>query len=112
MKPAPLNNQFISNNEFELDSDGYPTPETLELIKTWPPNKESYLDLMRGIKSIWAHAENGYWTYTHKKNHTYNLSTAGWSGNEDIIDALQANKVFWACCWESSRRGGHYVFEV
>lgn len=41
----------------------------------------------------------------------YEVSTGGWSGNEDIIRVLERT-FFWVMCWQSSRRGGHYVLDV
>jgi hypothetical protein len=38
------------------------------------------------------------------------LKTGGWSGNEDIINALQQNVVFWTKYWRTSKRGGFYAF--
>lgn len=42
----------------------------------------------------------------------YRISTGGWSGNEELLMALQANHMAWTWTWISSRVGGHYVFEV
>jgi hypothetical protein len=38
--------------------------------------------------------------------------TQGWSGNEDIMEALIKNKWFWMAFWKKSERGGHYYFEI
>ena len=41
------------------------------------------------------------------------ISTAGWSGNESIIYAMQNNKsMLWNLTWVQSRRGGHHIFEL
>lgn len=40
------------------------------------------------------------------------ISTGGWSGCEDVIEALESNRWWWLCHWYSSRVGGHYVFEL
>lgn len=42
----------------------------------------------------------------------WRVSTGGWSGHEDLIDALRQARGFWALCFWSERRGGHYVFET
>jgi len=38
------------------------------------------------------------------------LSTGGWSHNEDIIEDLQKYNFFWFIYWQKSERGGHYCF--
>jgi hypothetical protein len=47
-----------------------------------------------------------------KPKHRYYISTAGWSGNESIIYAMQENNLMWSLNWVQSRRGGHYIFEL
>jgi len=39
------------------------------------------------------------------------LSTGGWSGNEQIVGELQKT-FFWARFWEAHYRGGHYKLTV
>jgi len=90
------------------DEDGYPTEEFLDSIRNWSW-KNSFVDLMAHIKPYWKYSDFGYWT---QDGDTYSISTGGWSGNEDIIRALKENGIFWSICWYSSRRGGHYEFEI
>ena len=103
-------------NEY-LDADGYPTEEALEKIESWP-----YTDprgWFKFIENIW-HLRSWGWTEGYFKEnesdpadkYQYHISTAGWSGNEDIIRAMQENKNLWYFSWVQSRRGGHYIFEV
>ena len=42
-------------------------------------------------------------------NITLELTTGGWSENEEIIDIL-CNKFFWFLWWQESKRGGYYKF--
>lgn len=90
-----------------LDPDEYPTDETLNAIATWAGD---WVDLFSLVHEAWKYpdrisVENDGEVYTVK------ASTGGWSGNEDVIDALSRNFIAWAACWESSHRGGLYVFE-
>lgn len=97
-----------------VDDDGYPTEEMLDKIAKWDYN---FNDLMRFIEPYWNFSNYGYWSESQigelrERVTEYNVSTAGWSGNEDIIRALQENRIFWSLCWVQSKRGGHYIFEV
>jgi hypothetical protein len=100
-----------------MDPDGYPDDAELTAVREWP--WQDFAGLMGYLRERWQYADMGYWHETdwrlaefgggEKKE--YHLHTAGWSGNESLIDALQQNQLMWAFHWVSSRRGGHYVFE-
>jgi hypothetical protein len=88
-----------------MDIDGYPTDEELDKIKTW--DYKDYCGLMAYVHARWKYADCGYWE---QKDKTYKLHTAGWSGNESIVNAMQENIMFWLLYWFSTTRGGHYIF--
>lgn len=90
-----------------MDQDGYPTDSELKKIQKWPHT--DLLGLLAYVKERWQYADAGYWR---QKGSKYWVSTAGWSGNESMIYALQKNIIFWSFCWLQSRRGGHYIFEL
>ena len=96
--------------------DGYPTDDELEKVKNWDGIGDSQ-GLIDFLESIWRWPD---WGITKKRGRTQvfrkpcirlYISTGGWSGNEDIIKVLQSN-FFWSIFWVSSRRGGHYEFEI
>jgi hypothetical protein len=89
-----------------VDDDDYPTDAMLDKIEKWTGD---YKELMQFIEPHWQYGKSGYWS---EDGMEYKISTAGWSGNEDILRALQENYTFWSLCWVQSRRGGHYIFEV
>jgi len=62
---------------------------------------------MSFIFSNWKYADCGYWE---QDGDIYHISTAGWSGNEEVIASLRDNQVFWLMYWYQERRGGHYIF--
>lgn len=108
---------MFEGNKF--DDDGYPTEEFFEWVEDYDVLTKDVHDLLAEIKDLWAYADSGYWTSTSYRDSfgdrlgtEYRLSTAGWSGNEDIIMALERNTMFWTLYWQSSRRGGHYSFRV
>lgn len=89
------------------DNDGYPTEEALERIRTWPAT--DLRGMMAFVRELWAYPE--YWHESERDGKTViAMSTAGRSGNESLIEAMQENRIFWLICWQSHRRGGHYEF--
>ena len=89
-----------------FDNAGYPTEETLEAIANWP--SEDMVSLFQFIKEAWKY-DDMCWR---QEGRTISASTVGWSGNEELISALRDNTIVWMICWQSSKRGGHYVFEI
>jgi hypothetical protein len=84
----------------------YPTNHELKIIREFDLSKRPVRELLDYIEPRW---EYGDWGFIRKK-HRLELHTGGWSGNEDIIDALRNNFLFWHMYWYSHRRGGHFVF--
>jgi hypothetical protein len=93
-----------------FDEDGYPTDETLRVISEWPIKSNfAVQDLLNYVKKAWQYnfkIKSGgigceKWIY---------IATNGWSGNEEIVDALQKNRIFWVSCWLESHRGGGFKF--
>ena len=109
--------EFLLLDPDFLDEDGYPTENALEIVEKW------HWDDARGwfkfIEGLWAYHDWGWkekdeshdWNKD-KIVHRYYISTAGWSGNESIIRAMQKNDWMWHLNWVQSRRGGHYIFEL
>ena len=104
-----------------LDEDGYPTNQALDLIEIW-----HWTDVdgwFKFIEELWAYKSFGWteviggiddWANQKLSDTTkrFHISTAGWSGNESIIRAMEKNWMLWYMHWVESRRGGHYIFEV
>ena len=98
-----------------MEADRHLEERQLEMIRSWPDT--DHLGLMEYVESLWRIGE---WGWKQQRNpftgqvafRTYQVSTGGWSGNEDIIKALEANRPFWGQCWVSYRVGGHYEFKV
>jgi len=93
----------------------YPTEEELERIENWD-HTLPVMKLLDDIESLWHWSEWGfkkYWGFNSLRRRVLKveLHTGGWSGNEEIIGALQKT-VFWNLYWEKSIRGGHYYFEI
>lgn len=104
-----------------LDEDGYPTDHALDLIEAWPwSDPKGWFEFINSIWHLkswgWAETEGGIDDWTDQKltdtTKRFHISTAGWSGNESIIRAMEKNWMLWHLHWVQSRRGGHYIFEL
>lgn len=105
-----------------FDANGYPTDDTLRTLRELP-HARGFGALMRFVKRAWRYHDMvepslsaTAWARSPQSacgdDEWWSVSTGGWSGNESIIAALEANQVFWTMCWFGSRRGGHYVFHI
>lgn len=105
-------NEMLKNHSL-VDNDGYPTNACLLIISKWHWSDST--GWFKFIKEQWYNSEwvwkseqiNSY----HGKVMQYSFSTIGWSGNEEIVRAMQDNVMMWNLTWVQSRRGGHYIFE-
>ena len=83
----------------------YPTDEQLKKIRKWSHN--DFKGMFYFINNIW-NKDYGYSLIY--SDQFFQLYTGGWSGNEDILRAMSENIAWWASYWQSSHRGGKYVF--
>jgi len=93
------------------DDERYPTDEELEKIRTWPlTDPVGWLNYAR---SLWHIVEWG-WPIENPAGSFVLVSTGGWSGNEEIIYAMQEAHygLLWHMVWEQTRKGGHYTFLI
>lgn len=95
-----------------VDVNGYPLASTLALIATAPAVTEKQRrELLEFVADLWWNRRllvrvwGLRWRFA-------TFATGGWSGNEDLIAALEDNEVFWLMSWEASFRGGLYHFTV
>ena len=84
--------------------NGYPEEHELEKIRDWSIN--DIVGLVSYLHELWQYDDYVKWD-----GETLELHTGGWSGNEDIIDALRET-MFWLMCWHRCERGGPYYFQV
>jgi hypothetical protein len=127
----------VSEDQFEVDFDcddsGTPPSEWIgdtEAKKQWreyhnkgnevtgSDNYEVFRDaVISNLKelpaTLTAYGFDMYGRVTYKDEDgkdILELATGGWSDNEEIIRALMDNHLFWIKYWESTHRGGLYIF--
>jgi hypothetical protein len=99
------------NNDPVLADDGCPSEAELRRVAQWPIyGPRDIRNLLGYVQQRWTYSS--YFEPISLGEQEFTVSTAGWSGNETLMEALEENFIFWATCWVSSRRGGHYVFSI
>ena len=94
-----------------LDRDNYPDEASLKQIMEWDTLKDGVEGLLNLVE------ENTNWADRQierrgKRVIYYEYHTGGWSGNEDVIESLHHNFLFWSVFWQKTTRGGHYYFKI
>jgi len=93
------------------DGEGYPTEEFLQWIREYDTVENYALTFLEIILDEWYHGDYGWKIQRkYKGERKVFVSTLGWSGNEDMMDALHDNTFFWMLHYFSHQTGGHYVF--
>jgi hypothetical protein len=81
-------------------------PSDLDRIANWPlTTQKDYVALMTYVRGLWS--GQGRWDRTEG---VYELHAT--EDDEDLIESLRDNALFWATCWESSNRHGTHVFRT
>ena len=94
-----------------LDKDGYPDEQSLEQITKWNLQTQDIYGLLDLIEENTQYADRQI-EITGKRVIRFTYHTGGWSGNEDVIEALHSNILFWSLFWYKSGRGGHFYFKI
>jgi len=102
----------------EMMPDGYPTDDVLTRIREWPTNDlNGCLDF---VHDLWHYG--GPWCSTDISNVESELlharpidrylrcATGGWSGNEEIVAAMDGNAMLRVMCWRLSAAGGLHIW--
>lgn len=87
------------------DKDSYPTPLEILKIQTWNPDDP--FGLIGYVFGKWTWKD--YCKIKSLEPICFELHTGGWSGNEQIIEAMKINP-FWEKYLVKEKRGGHYYF--
>ncbi len=90
----------------EIDNDQYPVAGAANAVEQWPYQEMDAL--FEHLESIWPY----YGRFEKRADGTWEIATGGWSGCEELIDALMSNMMIRACAWQLSKRGGYYEFKV
>lgn len=107
--------------DFELfeDCEGelYPSEASISYIRQFTmKGMDSVHEWFYFIESLWKYRDYGFRrdkVYTSSGPMTkITLVTGGWSGNEELISAMQKNYLLWGLTWQSSHKGGVHEFLV
>ena len=100
------------------EDNPYPTNSELLIIRKWDILQYDIPGLIEYINCVWWAPDWGFKLSKgrdrlfHRRCIKLQLHTGGWSGNEDVIVALQQNFLFWSMFWRKHTAGGHYWFEI
>lgn len=98
-----------------LDVHGYPTEEWLDYIKNIKPlTYQEVIDFVNLLIHEGWYYNAGVLHRKYRNIQKLELHTCGWSGNEEIIEALLSNihLTHFRMSYVQWNRGGHYYFEI
>jgi hypothetical protein len=102
---------IMEPREMPYTSDGYPTVEGIAAVQNFSGTPYEFVELLR---EMWWSRDSISVHDTDDKDEgvkEIRCVTVGWSGNEELIEAIGAS-MFGLRFWESSHRGGLHVYRV
>jgi hypothetical protein len=93
--------------KIEIDSDGYPTPDSVAEVEGWELEDGEMSALLDAVADYFNDCGYGR---ARRRGNVWRFATGGWSGCEELIGALPAIVV--AVAWRSSHRGGLHVYAL
>lgn len=93
-----------------LTAGDYPSEQTLKQITDWP--HEDFTGLIDFISPYFSRYGRIWERTDSTQPNVLKMATGGWSGNEDIIEAMQENHMLWSTKGLSSNSGGLFTFEI
>ena len=72
-------------------------------------NTNNWTEGVNIIIKYWNRTYGGITMSDSEDDHILELTTDGWSENEDFINKI-SNTMFWFLWWKESKRGGYYKF--
>ncbi len=103
--------------KLSLDEYGYPPDEWLASIRDARPTMEEAKKWMRDTlpdlvrKVGYGRVTMDFFPQAEHSVYELRIATGGWSGTEDLLSAVMSN-VALAYYWQSTHRGGLYVFQI
>lgn len=95
-----------------VDDDGYPTAWGIAVVRGFYGSPRALVDLLEQVWWTPALMTVDEWLDAQLRTGVrVSLATGGWSGNEQVIEALDGS-MFHLRFWRSSHRGGLHVYEV
>jgi len=97
------------------NKSGYPTEKFLSFIRNYTPKVMPIFDFLIILKNEWYASNWGFKMHNkYDKKRKLELHTGGWSGNEELIQAIKANPYLtsFTMKYVSWKTGGHFYFEI
>lgn len=97
-----------------LDNEGYPTQELIQYILDYRP-ETPIMEFVETIRDSWMHGDFGFKLHKqYRGTRKLELHTCGWSGNEEIVEAILDNAYLTHLSMKYVKWtvGGHYYFEI
>ena len=100
--------------DYILDNEGYPTDEWIKFIQIFTLDTMPIMEFVELLRNNWWYPDWGF--YLKRKYNNYRklyLSTGGWSGNEETIEAILSNFTLqYLLGYSQWNVGGHYIFNI